>query len=486
MKTNFILENFDQYVREVYHPLNEARKPLTKDQVRNIIESLVMEQRKYALGRTDVKNLLKEIFGESFLSGNIKKMKKDVEWAAGTDDLEDQEFFKKIRKFEERLINSKALEKKANDVSIDIAGAIVMAIFYDWMANETYEELVSDIIKTSSEKNLSFEKIKKQIEQKPNGLEYLNLPPAILGYTSSIEVEKVITSPPTSPKAVSLLDTKQQKTLFLDNSWTLNPEVGKALRDNLLGVLERRKQGAYTKIIELSITSSASRYRNTKGKYGDAESLSWGQLAFKRAQVIHNMIKEILGELQIPEGDPIREELNKVATMNIKGSNGDGTSGPNPLPDPTLGNLRVGYYQTTTKQTKDQTGVSKFIDKDINSPEKVYIVQIDDLGNTISEPKVSNMPLLKKREDYDQYKFVNVIVKFEETAFDGGQLGSVQVTRVPKGTLYPQVMLEKKGTRGGGGGGWSFKVPKIPKINILSWFTGGGSEQCLICQCGEF
>lgn len=497
MKANFILENFDEYVSKVYYPLNEAEgQGLSQDEAKRIIEYLIEFQSKKSLAITPVSKLVENIFGGEIL----KEMKKlPGKWAGPDQGVEVQlskadektvdsvkkkkeEFFKKIVEFDSKLKELKLSKSKENNKNF--RPAVIMGLFSQFMTEGSKTELEKALSKRSSELNLSYNKIYKQIEKKGTDSDTTGQPPAILGYVSEEEIERVKVTPSTPPKAISLLDSKQQNTLFLDNSWTLNPEVGKALRSNLLGVLERRKQGAYMKIIELSITSSASRYRNTKGKYGNAESLSWGQLAFKRAQVIHNMIKEILEELQIPEGDPIRAELNKVATMNIKGSNGDGTSGPNPLPDPTLGKLRVGYYQTTTKQTKEQTGVSKFVDEDVNSPEKVYIVQIDDLGNTISEPKVNDMPLLKKREDYDQYKFVNVLVKFEETSVTPGQLGSVQIKRVPEGTIAPVVILERKGIKGGGG--WSFKVPKLPNINFLKWFAGGGSEQCLVCQCGEF
>ena len=506
MKANFVLESFDDYVKEVYSTINELDdygasmklRPLTIEEARAIISELTENQSKRALANTKIKGLIEEIFGKEKLAemrknpggwagpseGIVSSLAKADEATVKNVKKKKEDFFKKIVEFDSRLKEIKIGSKSIND-NKNFRPAVIMGLFSQFMTDGSRAELEKALAKRATELGISYKKISKQIEAKGTDSATMGQPPAILGSVSEEEVERVKVTQPTPPITSTLLDGKQQSTLFLDNSWSLNPEVGKILKDKLSGVIERRKEGAYTKILELSITSSASRYRNTKGKYGNAEDLSWGQLAFKRSQVIHNMIKEILTELQVPEGDPIRAELNKVATMNIKGSNGDGTSGPNPLPDPTLGNLRVGYYQTTTKQTKDETGVSKFIDEDRKLPEKVYIVQIDDLGNTISEPKISSMPLLKTKEEYDKYKFVNVVVKFEETTMTPGTLGSIQISRVPEGTIAPQVILERKGKKGEGGG-WDFKWPDLPKLNILGWFTGAGEDSCLICQCGEF
>jgi hypothetical protein len=48
---------------------------------------------------------------------------------------------------------------------------------------------------------------------------------------------------------------KDLNITYDDSTWDLNPEVGKTLRDQLYGVLERRKEGGYTKILELNIQS---------------------------------------------------------------------------------------------------------------------------------------------------------------------------------------------------------------------------------------
>lgn len=488
MKANFILESFDEYVSEVYLPLNEAKDPLTRNEVIEIIDSLVMKQRAKALSMSTVKNLLNEVFGDYFYKKDKrglllpteyeKEMRKEVNWAS-LQDVKDPEFFKKIQKFEDRLINSKIMNKMDSSDAIEIAGAIVIGIFFDWMAKETYEKLISDIVEISGEKNLSFKKISNQVKEKVFETDKLNLPPAILGYTEAGEIEKKEPPKVTPPQEISLLSEASQKTLFKNNSWDLEPTVAAELKDKLKAVFERRKAGGYSKILEFSIQSSASRYRNK----GLAENLSWGQLSFKRSQVVHSMVKTVLQELEIPEGDPIREELNKVAVLDISGSNGDGTSGPNPMKDPQLGFLRVGYYETVNAQDKTNTGSSKFIDKDKNKPQEVYITKIDGFGNPQGPPTMKTMELDTKVEDYDKYRFVNVIVKVQETSIVPGSVEGASITKVPNNTLSPEVILSKKGTGGGGFDfDFKFKLPKLPRLLPV----GVGSLSDCVDYCGGF
>jgi len=479
MKTSFIIERFDEYVSEVYFPLNEAKDPLTENEVREIIDSLVMKQRKKSLSMNTVKELLQETFGKSFVSEeNLKNMKGDINWGDPSD-IKNPEFFKKIQKFEDALINSKVLDKKDSNDAVEIAGAIVMGIFFDWMATETYRKLVADVVKISGEKKLNFEKIKKQINEKTYDIENLNQPPAILAYTEAGEIEKEEPPKVSPPQEISLLSDASQKTLFKNNSWDLEPTIAAELKDKLKGVFERRKAGGFAKILEFSIQSSASRYRNK----GLAENLSWGQLSFKRSQVVYSMVKTVLQELEIPEGDSIREELNKVAVLDISGSNGDGTSGPNPMKDPQLGFLRVGYYEVVNAQDKNNTGSSKFIDKDKNKPQEVYITKIDGFGNPQGPPTMKTMEPDVKVEDYDKYRFVNVIVKVQETTNVPGEVTDAKIEKVPNNTLSPEVIFSKKGT-GGGDGGWNFKfkLPKLPRI----FPVGFGSINPCQKLCGEF
>lgn len=487
MENKFVFENFSDYLRyQEGFEVNEAdgsKVYLSPNDASEIISELAKSQKRMAARTPKITDLFKKIFGEEV----YKRMKKDWYWADETEGIvtnpqegdikKRDEFFKKIVEFSSGLDDIKLSgSKEDND---NYRPATIMGFFHQFMDKETREELKKNLSKRANELKLDKEKILKQITAKEADSDTMGQPPAILGYVDIGEIEKVTETPGKEPEAFSLLDEAKQKTLFLDNSWDLNPQVGKELRDQIYGVLERRKAGGYSKITEFNIQASASRYRNR----GKAESLSWGQLAFKRSQVVYNMVREILAELQIPEGDPIREELTKVAKIDINGSNGDGTSGPNPLPDPTLGKLRVGYYETIKKQNRETEGSSKFIDKDIAAPQQVYITKIDGFGNSEGTPAVKEMEVLKKKEDYDSFKYVNVSVKVIESGIKPGEAPSITITKIPKNTIAPEIILSRKGKKGENGGDWNFKF-KLPKFRIIP--VGFGDLNPIQDLCGGF
>jgi hypothetical protein len=456
MENKFVFENFSDYLKhQEGFEVNEAEGSkvyLTPKDASEIISELAKSQKRMAIRAPKVSDLVKKTFGEDVL----KRMRADWYWANQTegivnnpqgDDIKKKdEFFKKIEEFSSSLDDlNLGSSKEGNE---NYRPAVIMGLFHQFMDESTREELKRNLSKKANELKLTKEKILKQIEEKAGSTDTMGQPPAVLGYTSSEEID-IPTNVPGEVKIFSLLDEKSQRALFIDNSWDLNPEVSKILTDQIYGVIERRKSGGFVQIEEIVISSSASRYRNT----GKAESLSWGQLSFKRSQVVYEIIKEALAKYEIPEGDPIREELNKVTKMSISGENGDGTSGPNPT------GVRIGYYQTTTKQAKDNTGASKFIEK--GPVEKVYATKIDGFGNSTAEaPEEKNMPTLASKEEYDKFKYVNVSIRVKEDV-SGGTAPSVMVDKVRKNTIAPEIILERKGKKGEGGGSYKFKLPKI-------------------------
>jgi hypothetical protein len=472
MKAKFLLESFEEYVSQIYGSVNEAEEStLSFSEAKDIISFLVKDQKTRAINQSKIAKMITDIFGKDVLG----RMRKDYWWAderEGISNNPDQkkidEFFKKIVQFDNQLKNSDLSDKlEEND---NFRPAVIMGLFYQFVSEDNRKKLAEDFSKKASSLKLTGDKIKKQINEKAGDSAVMGKAPAILGYVDVSEIKKVTEKPATPPETFTLLDEKNQKTLFVDNSWDLDPTVGKVLRDQIYGVLERRKAGGYTKILELSIQSSASRYRNT----GKAESLSWGQLAFKRSQVIFNMIKEILDELKIPEGDEIREELNAVAKMDINGSNGDGTSGPNPT------GVRTGYYVVSKPQSKDQTGSSTF--KDVEGADKIMVTSIDGFGNPEGEPTEKKLAPLANKEEYDKFKYVNVSVKIKETSVVPGEPESVLITSVPANTIAPEIILAKKGERGKGGG-FNFRF-KLPKFRLLP--VGSGSINPIKGTCGAF
>lgn len=475
MKGKFLLESFEEYVSLVYVPVNEASSPsMSKEQAFETIAEIIRYQRKRGLQNPKVNSIFKEVFGEETLLKVNKS--KGWQWADEAEGIVNgkpggknlDEFFKKIIQFDEKLYSA---DLKGGAGSNDnYIPAVMMGIFYQFCSPEIRQQLAQEFADKASDLGLDKGKILKQIEEKAGQSALVGQAPAILGYVDASEITKKTAAASKPPESYSLLDERSQKTLFLDNSWDLDPTIGKKLRDQLYGILERRKSGG--KILDLKIQASASRYRNT----GKAEKLSWGQLAHKRALVINGMIREILEELQIPAGDPIRQELNAVSKIDISGSNGDGTSGPNPT------GVRIGYYQVATKQTKEQTGSSKFVDKDGNDPAKVFITKIDGFGNTEGEPTVKEIPVLTSKDQYDQYKYVNVYIKSEQIGEPSGQKSDIVITKVPANTLVPEVILSKKSKKGESSSTWKFKLPKFKLRMPLS----GGPIEPMRGFCPEF
>jgi hypothetical protein len=89
------------------------------------------------------------------------------------------------------------------------------------------------------------------------------------------------------------------------------------------------------------ISTSASRFRNT----GDAEGMTFAQLSQKRAESVDTYIREQLGSLvEFPQ--PV---------IDSGGSNGDGSSGPNP-PERFAFVTKDGKVNTTNSNGRDDFG----------------------------------------------------------------------------------------------------------------------------------
>lgn len=109
---------------------------------------------------------------------------------------------------------------------------------------------------------------------------------------------------------------------YLDNSWTLTPAGVEDIEENfILPILETKEKSIYSCINYIKIDTSASRFRNT----GQASNMTFEELSKKRSDATYEYVIGRLKEIGITnwcDGEKI--------TLNYKGENGDGTSGPNP------------------------------------------------------------------------------------------------------------------------------------------------------------
>ena len=131
------------------------------------------------------------------------------------------------------------------------------------------------------------------------------------------------TEEPTIPALIiSTTEDIDTSDYYPDNSWTLTPAGVKDIEDNfILPILETKEKSIYSCINYIKIDTSASRFRNT----GQASNMTFEELSKKRSDATYEYVIGRLKEIGITnwcDGEKI--------TLNYKGKNGDGTSGPNP------------------------------------------------------------------------------------------------------------------------------------------------------------
>jgi hypothetical protein len=134
----------------------------------------------------------------------------------------------------------------------------------------------------------------------------------------------------------SVPDGGTGSNFFVDNEFGLTAELSSAVNkiaeaiDTQMKSMEGVpwKDGWKAYVTEIKIESSASRFRNTEG----ASDMSFAELAEKRMKTAEDYIRETLLKLE-KDGQGKQQLVIDNGTNVIKdwkGSNGDGTSGPNP------------------------------------------------------------------------------------------------------------------------------------------------------------
>jgi len=214
---------------------------------------------------------------------------------------------------------------------------------------------------------------------------------------------------------------------FVNNEWGVSEDIKSHIQETKAAIKQvlRQNSGVTAKIstkavingqekeVPYTISTSASRFRNT----GQAENMSFIQLSQKRAEEIHKyVISELGGLVKFP--NPV---------LDIKGKNGDGSSGPNP-PNPYKFSTGGGEPDSYVK-SGDRNG----------------------FGDPSSNPK-----------DYNKYKYCRVVFVVSFTGVDS----STSPSSPSEGSF----------------GEWKIKIrtkqrKKIqwPKLD-LSWIGGKGSE----------
>lgn len=208
---------------------------------------------------------------------------------------------------------------------------------------------------------------------------------------------------PSVPSKTYLIANEKESEVFKPNKTGINGQSDfmedsfQEIVNNLGSIFDRYKAGQITSIKKINILTSADRYRN---QY-EAEKLSWGELSYARAIAMSKLIEGVARAVGID--DKVIAEFPSITTIYAKGSNGDGTSGPNP-PE----GKKFGYYVEGPK------GVQWIDGKDRNS---VVIVPINEEGTpTASDAKNAktvSMPPEASEADYNEFRYNNIEIEFE-------------------------------------------------------------------------
>jgi hypothetical protein len=167
--------------------------------------------------------------------------------------------------------------------------------------------------------------------------------------------------PPVKTEEIVLIDPLKTSYFFKNNMYEIKEDnLGETFTDSeytkqVLDLIDQKiaegyiaynedKNGGITKI---NVEASCSRYRNT----GSAVDLSWTELAYKRAGGFSKYIKASAEKVSKNDKEFV-DKILSVTQLGYFGSNGDGSSGPDPDKNDAGETVKKGYY--VKKGTKSQ------------------------------------------------------------------------------------------------------------------------------------
>lgn len=249
-------------------------------------------------------------------------------------------------------------------------------------------------------------------------------------------------------------DEKKLKEIYLDE------EKAKAIKNAIDLYVKKDYEEKGERIKSISIASSCSRYRNTD----DAENLSWAELGFRRAQTFSSLF--LLAAKELGADDEYMKKLSSRIKVDYLGSNGDGSSGP----DPIQAEYKKVYYINENGKTvwklKKGTDPLKIMVTDVQAkPEGPVLGKSAKLTEALD---LNDTPIKKaptSPSEYDQYRFVEV--KIETIPLEESDTKPKQVEpektepSIITTTDYRFLVVLGKKSKGksGGGSGINIKLP---------------------------
>lgn len=357
------ISSFIEYQKNI--ELNEAigNNELTVDSMLEFIEKIIKKQKDIAKKSSSMKKILNS--------------NKEVDQA--------------IKTYLTSLANKKNLDlkdyikyvKKSKSLSRGIE-ARISVIGWELITYEQKRNLAIKLLGQAGQKNIkNLNQLNKFLNKKTK---ISDLP--LIGMKPDFMEEKINIE--TIPSEFSLFKSDIVK-LFKDNKYKLEDdsfereEDKEELIENIFNFLNEVIRKTF-KIESITIYSSSSRYRNT-----GEENISWGELSYQRSFTLAKMILEVAKELKLGK-DKVEEIRNKIL-LDFYGDNGDGTSGPNP-PE----GIRFGYYNDKGFQEGKERN-------------EVILYEIDEEGKPLRERKSIQLDPLNSEKDYDEFKYVDIIIK---------------------------------------------------------------------------
>ena len=327
-----------------------------------------------------------------------KKEDKKKKFKDFADKIEDMDR-EKVRSIAEEVIKSWK-GKSESLLGQAYSTPLLWGMLSDPEKKKVYEDFYNLAVKRGYETTESLGKIIDRRYSKSLGESYRLYSPGI--QVSLVKEETVIVSPPV-PTKTYIVDQEKESEVFQPNKTGVNGQIDfiedsfQQIVDNLGSLFERYKAGEITSIKKISILTSADRYRN---QY-EAEKLSWGELAYARGITMSKLIEGVAKAAGLD--DKVTKGFPAITTIYAKGSNGDGTSGPNP-PE----GKKFGYY------VKGPNGTQWVEGKDRNS---VVIIPIDEEGTPTSKDektaKIVSMAPEASVSGYNQFRYNNIEIEFE-------------------------------------------------------------------------
>ena len=450
MANKFVLESFNSYLDMMAIQINEAKEDFepTMDFVKDYVKRLLEKQKELGKETASFKPFANEADPyEAWLN----------KWTSKKENSG--------KKFPEK------------EGTATYYGALAAPYLWDKLEEsqrkEVYETLQFRMKKSGFEKERELDNLidkKKVVKQSP----YISITP------SFVEIITSGTKGKSTDFEIVGLESGEENKLFKDNRWGSgvdsaggkvnadafnDPAVLEEIRKTINDFVKMYSTGEVNEIKSIKIQSSASRYRNTNDNGGKAEKISWGELSYGRAITIVELFKEAV------EANNLSEEKKKYLQSKIsiesKGSNGDGTSGPN-TPTP----LKFGYYDEKGNFVLDNGTFAKGKSPEDNR-KTLVIAELGEGGKPTGKYTTAEEAPLAGPADYSQFKFVNFIIN--ATKVEQKEKEDLIKPKVETKVNYnPVVAFPKKSSSGG----FSFKIKKIGKRSPGRPGSGSNPFQC--------